>query len=340
MWGAAHARCRQAAQGRGSLTARSAPIRAGTTPSTGIDVVVHLAGLAHLPDEMAAAAADTFARVNAEGTARLAAAAVARRRAPIGAHELGPGAWARQARAGLSRRATLRRRQRPMRAPSSLSEAAARGVGAGMGRPAPADGVWAGSPRQLPPAGAARARRRAAAAGRGERRPRASSASTTGRCRGARSRASARGGPGLSRCRCGDHVDRRPGSSHRRRAPPPHLDASCTGSASANRARARRPLARCAAPVRSARARHQPHPHAARLVAAGLAGGGRAPRRNDASSKLTPRPDRWARGSHPRAGWSRSPCRRRPSARRTWLPSCRPCARPRRGWRCSSRSRW
>jgi nucleoside-diphosphate-sugar epimerase len=42
----------------------------------GIDVVVHLAGLAHLPDEMAAAAADAFARVNAEGTARLAAAAV------------------------------------------------------------------------------------------------------------------------------------------------------------------------------------------------------------------------------------------------------------------------
>ena len=38
----------------------------------GIDVVVHLAGLAHLPDETAAAAADTFARVNAEGTARLA----------------------------------------------------------------------------------------------------------------------------------------------------------------------------------------------------------------------------------------------------------------------------
>jgi len=42
----------------------------------GIDVVVHLAGLAHLPDETAAAAADTFARVNVEGTARLAAAAV------------------------------------------------------------------------------------------------------------------------------------------------------------------------------------------------------------------------------------------------------------------------
>jgi len=42
----------------------------------GVDVVVHLAGLAHLPDETAAAAADTFARVNVEGTARLAAAAV------------------------------------------------------------------------------------------------------------------------------------------------------------------------------------------------------------------------------------------------------------------------
>jgi UDP-glucose 4-epimerase len=33
----------------------------------GIDVVVHLAGLAHLPDEMATAAADAFGRVNAEG---------------------------------------------------------------------------------------------------------------------------------------------------------------------------------------------------------------------------------------------------------------------------------
>jgi nucleoside-diphosphate-sugar epimerase len=41
----------------------------------GVDVVVHLAGLAHLPDEMAAAAADAFVRVNAEGTARLATAA-------------------------------------------------------------------------------------------------------------------------------------------------------------------------------------------------------------------------------------------------------------------------
>src|SRR5436190_20501985 len=41
-----------------------------------IDTVVHLAGLAHLPDEIAVAAAGTFTRVNAEGTARLAAAAV------------------------------------------------------------------------------------------------------------------------------------------------------------------------------------------------------------------------------------------------------------------------
>jgi nucleoside-diphosphate-sugar epimerase len=45
----------------------------------GVDVVVHLAGLAHLPDAMAATAADTFSRVNAEGTARLASAAVGAR---------------------------------------------------------------------------------------------------------------------------------------------------------------------------------------------------------------------------------------------------------------------
>jgi nucleoside-diphosphate-sugar epimerase len=45
----------------------------------GIDVVVHLAGLAHLPDAMSASAADTLARVNAEGTARLASAAVGAR---------------------------------------------------------------------------------------------------------------------------------------------------------------------------------------------------------------------------------------------------------------------
>jgi nucleoside-diphosphate-sugar epimerase len=42
----------------------------------GVDAVVHLAGLAHLPDATAATAADTFARINAEGTARLASAAV------------------------------------------------------------------------------------------------------------------------------------------------------------------------------------------------------------------------------------------------------------------------
>jgi nucleoside-diphosphate-sugar epimerase len=41
----------------------------------GIDTVVHLAGLAHLADEMAARSAETFRRVNAAGTARLAEAA-------------------------------------------------------------------------------------------------------------------------------------------------------------------------------------------------------------------------------------------------------------------------
>jgi nucleoside-diphosphate-sugar epimerase len=46
------------------------------TALAGADSVVHLAGLAHLPDEAAASAADTFASVNVEGTARLAAAAV------------------------------------------------------------------------------------------------------------------------------------------------------------------------------------------------------------------------------------------------------------------------
>jgi len=42
----------------------------------GVGTIVHLAGLAHLPDEMAAGAAATFHRVNVEGTARLAEAAV------------------------------------------------------------------------------------------------------------------------------------------------------------------------------------------------------------------------------------------------------------------------
>ena len=50
--------------------------------------------------------------------------------------------------------------------------------------------------------------------------------------------------------------------------------------------------------------------------------------------------DRSAPGSRWRAGWFRSPCRPPPSARRTSFPSCRPCAPPRRGWRCNSRSRW
>jgi nucleoside-diphosphate-sugar epimerase len=44
-------------------------------PLQGVDTVVHLAGLAHLPDEMAAASAERFRVVNALGTERLAAAA-------------------------------------------------------------------------------------------------------------------------------------------------------------------------------------------------------------------------------------------------------------------------
>lgn len=42
----------------------------------GIGTIVHLAGLAHLPDGSTAAAAQAFKRINADGTARLAAAAV------------------------------------------------------------------------------------------------------------------------------------------------------------------------------------------------------------------------------------------------------------------------
>ena len=41
----------------------------------GVATIVHVAGLAHLPDASAAKAAETFARVNADGTARLASAA-------------------------------------------------------------------------------------------------------------------------------------------------------------------------------------------------------------------------------------------------------------------------
>jgi nucleoside-diphosphate-sugar epimerase len=44
----------------------------------GMGTIVHLAGLAHFPDASAAGAAETFARVNSEGTARLAQAAARR----------------------------------------------------------------------------------------------------------------------------------------------------------------------------------------------------------------------------------------------------------------------
>jgi nucleoside-diphosphate-sugar epimerase len=42
----------------------------------GVETVVHLAGLAHLSGTAVVAAAHAFSRVNAEGTARLAPAAV------------------------------------------------------------------------------------------------------------------------------------------------------------------------------------------------------------------------------------------------------------------------
>ena len=56
----------------------------------------------------------------------------------------------------------------------------------------------------------------------------------------------------------------------------------------------------------------------------------------------TPRrtPRRSARDSRWRDGWSRSPFRPPPSARRTSPRSCRPCVRKRYGSRCSSRSHW
>jgi hypothetical protein len=38
--------------------------------------------------------------------------------------------------------------------------------------------------------------------------------------------------------------------------------------------------------------------------------------------------------------WSHSPCQPRPSAHQTSVRSCRPCAPPRHGSRCSSRSHW
>jgi nucleoside-diphosphate-sugar epimerase len=45
-------------------------------PLTGVETVVHLAGAAHFPKTTMAASVNTFARVNADGTARLASAAV------------------------------------------------------------------------------------------------------------------------------------------------------------------------------------------------------------------------------------------------------------------------
>ena len=121
---------------------------------------------------------------------------------------------------------------------------------------------------------------------------------------------------------------------------PARVDAVCAGCAAADRARARSG-ARAMSSACSIRSSWTP------AASARCSTGRRRCRwrracaaRRERVARLTRRPDRWARDSRWPAGWSRSPCRRRPSARRTWPPSCRPCARPRRGWRCSSRSRW
>ena len=248
----------------------------------GIDAVVHLAGLAHLPDAMAAAAADTFARVNAEGTARLAAAAVAagvRRLVLMSSAlvhgEASPGRPFTEgdapAPASPYARSKLDSERRLM--------AAARGSRPAMGDPAAADGLWRGRARQLPPPRQLVRTRvplplGAATAPRELHRHRQ---------------------PGRRRGACVEHpraanqvfllADAEATSTAdlvRRIAAalgPPRVDAVRAGGIAADRARGWPDASATTAPVRSARARHQPHPHPARLVAAGDPGGGPPPRR-------------------------------------------------------------
>ena len=90
----------------------------------GVDVVVHLAGLAHLPDAMAAAAADTFARVNAEGTGAARLGRGGRGRAPLRAGELGAGARRGKPEPAHNGGRRAGARKRPMRAPSSTRSGA------------------------------------------------------------------------------------------------------------------------------------------------------------------------------------------------------------------------
>ena len=185
------------------------------------------------PTRSAATAAETFARVNADGTARLASAAAAQRRSPLRADQLGAGARARQSRAGPSPSSTPRPRQRPMRAPSSMPRAlqeAARGSALqwvilrppmvyGPGRAA-TSAVWSSSCatacrcRSAPP-----------------RHPGASSASTIWPRPWCAASSIRRGRPGLPGWPTPRRLDRRPRPAHCRRARPPRVDAACTGRA-------------------------------------------------------------------------------------------------------------
>ena len=241
----------------------------------GVDVIVHLAGLAHLPDAMSSAAADTFARVNAEGTGRLASAAVGagvRRLVLVSSAlvhgEASPGrpfteddepapasAYARS-KLDAERRLMAAARGSPLQwvvlRPPMVYGAGAKGNFRRL--------VQLVRTRAPLPLGAATAPRTfigidnlADAVVRSVEHPRAANQVF------------------LLGDAAGD-VHGRSHSPHRRRAGPPRVDAEGVAGAAAQcvpggRARARLPPA-----VRSDAARYGPHPRPARLVAAGVAG--------------------------------------------------------------------
>ena len=229
---------RRRRRGVGRLRRRRPGIPRWDGALDGIDVVVHLAGLAHLPDEMAAAAADAFARVNAEGTARLAAAAAHAgvRRFVLMSSALVHGAGEPRAALHRGRRAGAGNALCALQA--RLSErrltAAARGSALQWVDPAPADGVRRRGARQLPPSGqlvragvplplgAATAPKSfigidnlADAVVRAVEHPRAA-------------------GQVFLVGRRGDHVDRGPHPPHCRRARPPRVDAARPAGATAH----------------------------------------------------------------------------------------------------------
>ena len=344
---AARAQCGRRSRARlGRLRRRRRRSLPGTARSTVSTTVVHLAGLAHLPDATAAAAAETFARVNAEGTARLASAAA------VGA---GVRRFVLMSSALVHGQASPGRPFTEDDAPAPASPYARSkldserrlhggrdGVSAAMGDPAPADGLrrrargatsagWsqlvrAGVPLPL---GAATAPRSfigidnlADAVVRAVEHPRAANqvflvadAETTStvdlvHLHRRRRSVGAFWTPHVPAALLRDRA--RAWLGARATVSACSIRSSSTPAASARCSTGRRRCRwtrACAAPCRAS------------------------------SAELTRRPDRWARGSRWPAGWSRSPCRRRPSARRTSPPSCRPCARRRCGWRCSSRSR-